>query len=265
MNILFSGLNGYLGHNISNHLLKNNIFSVLNREYCIGDSKKDFDCFFYFSNPNEIDFNTNSEKAMIDMVKHFYAVLRVLDSLEVKHIVYASTVRVYDRNVNNYANTHLFVENLLTQYTYTKGIALTITRFGNIFGGSIDSMIKRSSLVPHIFIKKALEEKKIQMLSDGFQYRDFTPTFVVNRYIDFILEEKPEKIDICTGVNIQIIDVINIISKEFPDVEIKASNKSLNESIVEYTSMFNIKKEEIEQEIRKNIKMWKSYYDSNIK
>lgn len=265
MNILFSGVNGYLGSNIYNFLSKSHDISIVKRNYSIGSTIEEFDCFFYFSNPNEIDFNINSEKAMVDMVMHFHSLIKVLSRIKVKHIVYASTVRIYDNQVNNYANTHLFIENLLNAYVCKNELNLTIARFGNIFGGSVNSMIKRNSLVPHIFIKNALEKNHIKMLSDGFQYRDFTSMTLVNRYIEFIISEKPQIIDICTGTNIRIIDVIKIISKEFPTVNIEISNKNLNENIVQYNSTFNISKNEIVQEIINTIQKWKKYYDSNTK
>lgn len=261
MNILISGANGYLGSNVFQHLANNNTVLVLDRDYGINSAIVKFDCFFYFSNPNEIAFNTDGEKAFIEMKKHFTSIKSVLENNNIAHVVYSSTLRVYDNPVNEYAKSHLVIEKLLRKYTQENSIELTIARFGNTFGGSTESMVKRHSLVPHCFIKNALELKTIKMLSDGSQYRDFVPMSLVNKYMDFILETKPLLVDICSGINIQINEVLSIILQEIPSVEVERVSKVLEHDCLKLNSVFNISKNEIVKEIISTIHRWRKVYE----
>jgi len=266
MNILISGVSGYLGSNVIAYLsTKENTISIVDKNYKVEDAQQSYDIFLYFSNPNEINFNNNAKKATIDMVTHFYAIEKLLTKITVSSILYASTVRVYDKNRNVYASTHLFIESLLENYTTKQNITLSRLRFGNIFGGNINSMKKRDTLVPHIFIKSAILNNKIELLTDGEQYRDFTPMTVVNKYIDYIIKNNPHMIDICTGVNFKIIEVVDLIITILPNISLKISNKSLKEESKDYISTFIFSKDRLKKEIIKTIDKWRLDNDSNPK
>lgn len=261
MNILISGSSGYIGLNIKFYLLEIG-FKVreLDRGYIIEDCLQNYDVFLYFSNPNEIVFNFNAKEASLKMVEHFYNTTLNLEKISLKHIVYASTVRVYDSKINPYANTHLYIENLLETFCYEKNILLTKARFCNVFGGNIKSMIQRNTLVPHTFIKNALEKQIIELKTDGEQKRDFMPMSLVLKYLDYILDCKPKTIDICSGHNFKIIEIIYLIQKIFPNVLLKIDPKSLNEKEIKYTSLIKCSRNYIEKEIKQVAYEWREFY-----
>jgi len=265
MNILISGVTGYLGCNINDYLSLNHQISVLNKEYCINNPKNGYDVFLYFSNPNEINFHNNEYQSIIDMINNFYSIIDVLQKNRIKHILYASTMRIHDEKKNVYASTHLFVENLLENFSINNDIYLSKIRFGNIFGGNISSILKRNTLVPHVFIKQAIENHKITLFTNGMQYRDFTPISVVKKYVDYILVKKPQEIDVCTGNNFKVLDVAKIIKSIFPSIDIHTSNKSLNENKKEYKSILSVSRDDVIKEIVNLAYDLKNNYDKNIK
>lgn len=261
MNILISGSNGYIGSNILNYFIDMGYkVKKLNKDYTISDCLGNYDIFLYFSNPNEIVFNSNPKESCLNMVEHFYNTISTLEKILPKHIIYASTVRIYDNKINIYANTHLYIENLLETFCNDKNILLTKARFSNVFGGNIKSMIKRDTLVPHIFIKNAIEKEAIELLTNGEQKRDFVSMNLVFKYLDYIIDFKPKKIDICSGHNFKIVEIMNLIHEVFPKVLVKISEKSLNENEVEYTPLIKCLKNDIEKEIKQVTKQWKDFY-----
>jgi nucleoside-diphosphate-sugar epimerase len=264
VNILISGATGYLGSNILAYFDRSlHNISILDRGYSILNKQDGYDIFLYLSNPNEIDFNKDSDKSARSMTEHYFSIQRILEGLSINFIMYASTVRVHDRKKNIYAKTHLLIESQIKKYTSENGILLSIARFGNIFGGTIESMVKRHTLVPHVFIKNAIEKGEIILKTNGNQSRDFTPMSMVNKYISYILENKPLVIDVCTGHNIKVIDVVRILNNFFQDININLSTDTIEENITQYSSILKIEKRTIEGEIINTASKWKEYYDSN--
>lgn len=260
MKVLVSGRTGYVGSNVANYLQKNNEIATLSRQYEIKNCIDRYDVFCYFSNPNEILFNTDSKLANIEATEHFYRIVEVLEKLNIMHLIYASTVRIFDKQLNNYANTHLYIETLLEAYCTKKNIILTKARFSNVFGGLLESMQKRNTLVPHIFIDNAIYKNYIAVLTDGEQKRDFVSINLVHRYIDYILNNKPNEINICSGSNFKIIEIARIVQKVFPTVVLKVGDKHLHEEEIEYKAIIKFERSEVENEIINIANAWKNNY-----
>jgi nucleoside-diphosphate-sugar epimerase len=259
MNILISGASGYLGSNVITYLsIKGCMISIVDKEYKIINEQSKYDVFLYFSNPNEISFNIDPHKAATSMIDHHYALISLLTNISVDAILYASTIRVYDKKRNPYSLMHVFIEDLLELHCTSVNTKLSRLRFGNVFGGSIESMIKRDTLVPHVFIKEALSSNHIDLTTNGLQCRDFIPISFVNRYIDYIIYNHPKIIDICTGVNFQVKEVANIISKLIPGAYVVTGKKRTNQSEKKYYATIKFSKKEIKNELIAAVRQWES-------
>jgi nucleoside-diphosphate-sugar epimerase len=231
MNILFSGVTGYLGSNVASHMaeLGHNIH-LLDRDYLIDSQASSFESFFYFSNPNELNFRESVDQSITDFVAHFLMIRRALEKLEVRQIVYASSVRASDSVPSPYGAAHMFVERLLECYCQERNIKLSILRFGNIFGGSMSSMVKRNTLVPHCFIREALALGTITVTSDGKQTRDFTPISHCYKYIELALTSGSQTFYVCTGTQMSILEVVTVVKDVFPATKAQFSTKTVNSS-----------------------------------
>jgi nucleoside-diphosphate-sugar epimerase len=264
VNILISGATGYIGSNLLAYFDNplNNI-SIVDRSYSIINSQNEYDIFLYLSNPNEIDFSNDSEGSVRSMTEHCSSIQVMLENLSINFIIYASTVRVYDGRKNIYAKTHLFIESQIKKYTSENGILLSIVRFGNIFGGTINSMVKRHTLVPHVFIKSAIEKGEIILKTNGKQSRDFVPMLFVLQYFEYVIRERPLYIDICSGNNFTILEVALIVSNTFSNIKIKINNIKIKDTVANCTSILKINKKDIEREVLSISREWSRYYESN--
>ena len=260
MNVLISGATGYLGSNVINYLaLKGHKISTVDRSYNIDIQQKAYDIFLYFSNPNEIDFTNNSKIATSKMMEHFENIKSLMSINNINMIIYASSIRIYDKSPGAYSIAHQSIESLLLQYSSSNGISLSRLRFSNVFGGSIDSILKRDTLVPHVFIKEALVYGRIKMETDGLQHRDFIPISLVNKYIDYVCINKPKTIDVCSGINLQIREVAYMVERLFSGVGVEVGKHHGSHHSVKYFANIRLNKGQIQDEIELVVNQWREF------
>jgi nucleoside-diphosphate-sugar epimerase len=193
VNILVFGGTGYLGSNIVDHLQSSHSVSTLNRNFLISPKQSKFDVLIHLGSPNELDFFSNPNECIVSMVSNLYKIKSVVFEMGINHVVYGSTFRAYDEKKTTYAMAHSFIEGLSDLIIASDNVKLTIARFGNVFGGSINSMQKRCTLVPHCFIKSALNKENVSLRFNGKQKRDFISVTSVCKYFDLILKKNHKK------------------------------------------------------------------------
>lgn len=227
LNIAVSGGRGYLGSNLIVALAKSHKVFHIDRRWQT-NAPSDIDVLISLANPNEIDFRQDPCNAFQEMIGVAYELVRFVKKHNVSHLVFCSTVRIYDQEKNIYALAYETQEKILVSELKEEASKLSVLRLGNIFGGSYPTMIKRDSLVPHCFIKSALKNGRIDLLSDGNQKRDFVPMPIFEKYILKAIEDKPYGLDVVTGHPQSVRQVAEWVG-QFLDVEIVRKNISVKE------------------------------------
>ena len=209
--------------NISNKFLNaNNIHTVIH----LAAKKNVKDSFYNLDNSIE-----NYEMTL----KLFSA---CVDS-KVKKIMLASTCEIFGFQSNTLNENSVFkphspyaVSKVANEYLsdmymmLDKSLLITSLNFFNTYGPSegIDAVIPN-------FISKAINSEKILIEGDGKQSRDFT--FIddtINTLIEIINSEKYfRSINIGSGVNISINELISILKKYFLDINYDFVDKRPNE------------------------------------
>lgn len=241
--ILISGISGFIGGYLANHLIENGFFvsGIIrsgkkirnlnqNIKLYISDLnqlnqlkiEESYDTFIHLAAANDID-SKDEEKALINTTLGTKKALEFCKENKIKNFIYFSTFQVYGTDngfinnqtkihcKNDYAITHLFAEEYVENFAKTNSLNYLILRPTNVFGAAISNEVKRDSLVPNCFCKSLIETQKITLLSSGKQFRNFISLKEVSQYIVLFLSnfEKYNKktLILCSDRNIAISEV----------------------------------------------------------
>jgi len=139
----------------------------------------------------------------------------------------------------------------------TKSLNCIYVKFWNVYG--IENNLEKSHVITD-FIKMAFEKKKINMLTNGKESREFlyaedcsNGLLIIMKKFNFFKNKKKE-LHLTTGKKIKIIDIAKIIKKIFSKKNIKISIKPSN------------KQDELQKNINNNpdmyfSKFWKKKYN----
>jgi nucleoside-diphosphate-sugar epimerase len=139
----------------------------------------------------------------------------------------------------------------------TKSLNCIYVKFWNVYG--IENNLEKSHVITD-FIKMAFEKKKINMLTNGKESREFlyaedcsNGLLIIMKKFNFFKNKKKE-LHLTTGKKIKIIDIAKIIKKIFSKKNIKISIISSN------------KRDELQKNINNNpdmyfSKFWKKKYN----
>ncbi|MGK5094974.1 NAD(P)-dependent oxidoreductase [Deltaproteobacteria bacterium TL4] len=226
MRILVAGASGYLGGRVASHLAqKGHEVMALDRQLptnseawqkqmnqlIIGDVlaaqtlqlifDTPLDAVIYTISLNHKQSEVDVERTLATNVSAMWKIAEGLASKGLKRFVYFSTQQVYGKlasenireshptkPVNNYGLTHLMCENvaqLLSTRTPTKYVNL---RLSNGFGAPLFPHCDCWWLVINDFCKTAIEQKKIQLLSDGTPQRDFVPIKDLCQALELVIQ-----------------------------------------------------------------------------
>lgn len=199
--ILLTGASGYLGQQFKHHYI-NLGYKVITLGRRVEDdifwdaqvrrtiSASDFSCPIYrivhCAAVNETMIKKFSETTFDVNVTLTRTLCNLAIDLDVKEFIYISTFHVYGVSsgtvgpdvkcspINDYGLTHYLSEEILRNTLPRAKIATLCLRPTNIYGIPPDMYIfDRWSLVPFEFIKKAMEEGCIRLLTAGTQERNF--------------------------------------------------------------------------------------------
>ena len=199
--VLLTGASGYLGENFKSYYA-NTGWQVITLGRRVEDdifwdaqvrrtiSASDFSCridrIVHCAAVNETMIKKSSETTYDVNVTLTRTLCSLAIALNVKEFIYISTFHVYGVSsgivgpdvvcspINDYGLTHYLSEEILRNTLRRAQIGTLCLRPTNIYGIPPDMAIfDRWSLVPFAFIKKAMEEGCIRLLTVGTQERNF--------------------------------------------------------------------------------------------
>jgi len=107
-------------------------------------------------------------------------------SKKVRHFIFFSTAHIYGSPlkgdisettmpvpIHPYAITHKAAEDYVIAANNAKTIAGTVIRLSNALGAPVLPTVNRWTLLVNDLCRQAIEKKKLTLLSNGCQYRDF--------------------------------------------------------------------------------------------
>jgi nucleoside-diphosphate-sugar epimerase len=258
MNILLTGISGFIGNNLlkliknkfnddKNNIIilsSNNIPDYININHNnYSFTKQDFfkknikniDILIHLGAfiPKENAEANNIEKCISNITNTAY-LLNNLPSIPQK-IIFTSTIDVYkgtdDIDIisedtllgpdNLYAESKVFCEKILENWCLDNNVILQILRLGHIYGSGEDTYKK---IIPTT-IKKILNNEKPVIYTNGLEKRSFLNVYDCCRFIlnAINIEKYVGPINIVAGQSISVIDIVNMI--------IKISGKSIEPDI----------------------------------
>jgi len=204
----------------------------------------------------------------------------------IKNVIFFSTAQVYGTELKGcfnesskincetpYAANHYLGEELCKFYTKTEDLNITVLRPSNVYGVPEINTVNRTTLVPMCFVSDAIKHGSITLRSSGKQRRNFITIDQLAEIIFKTIENFPEGYSVknCgSNLILSMLDVINIISKQYQsnynkDLKIIIeSNKPEHPNSFEYKSKFieypNSEKESLyfmENVVEKLFQAWK--------
>lgn len=215
MNILITGVNGFLGREISRYLfykkyniigisLENNYFGNEKIKYIKADiSKNNFLKVLEENNLNDIDVIVhcaaliNYEEHNLDLIKvnceGFFNIVELAKKYHCKKLIYISSIQVIGKikeipikethekePLTLYHSTKLFGENYLNNISNIKKIVFRIT--SPIGKGMPKNKIMR------VFVEKSLRNEDIVLLGKGKRVQNYIDVFDIARAIECAIE-----------------------------------------------------------------------------
>ena len=263
MNILITGASGYIGSYLFKYFKdkKINVYGLLRKKTSIKYLKKNnknliicdlnnyeklnkkipskIDIIIHSGAFNDQDTNKNKQKAYMTNVYGTRNICEIARTRKVKHFFYFSVLQVYGRELsgiinknskvkcdNDYSLTHYLAENLCQNFSKIINTKFSIMRLGYVFGCPIDKNIDRKTLIPFIFCKQAIQNKKITLQSQGKSTRDF----VSLKKLALTIEKKINKIN-------KRFEILNLVStftfsmKQIAEIVSHESSKILKRNI----------------------------------
>jgi len=246
--ILITGASGFIGGVLSDYLEQEGLKirraskKKLNKKYFQLDLK----------NSNEIEaackgVNTVIHLASLDHAQsernlleakeiNFHSTVRLYEEAvknKASRFIYFSTAHVYGKNLknivnektkpeplSNYAITHYMAEEYLLKNAEKNETEVIVLRLSNIVGNPDNKNLKTWKYVANDLCIQAYKDKKIELISKGFQKRDFYSLENLLFTIKNIIKSKNKKLinevfNLGEGKSISIIDLAKIIKVEY--------------------------------------------------
>jgi UDP-glucuronate 4-epimerase len=162
----------------------------------------------------------------------FFNIIDASKRFSVKHFIFASSSSVYGRNIKSsfsekdkldkplqlYAATKISDEVISYSYSHLFKMPITALRFFTVYGPW-----GRPDMALHMFTKKIIEKKKINIFNNGKNSRDFTYisdvvngiTNIINKKLDWVKNNKaPFRVfNLGNNKSITVLNFIKIIEK----------------------------------------------------
>lgn len=238
MKISFTGAGGYIGQTFKRVYRKLDLtplsYDLQKKEY-FSLNKGNLQSIEQLLEPIEVLIhlgsftpkNTQQSQDKISSTKNIKSTLRILNYglPSLKHIVYISTIDVYDFTSrvsektapnprSEYATSKLVCEKLVQQFAEKRGILFSILRVGTVYGPGENNYQK---VVP-VMLREFIQHGQITIYDKGSARRNFIYVEDVARMIgEVALAPKQEKIINLTGLNpISIRDLASTIQLLLP-------------------------------------------------
>jgi UDP-glucose 4-epimerase len=276
--ILITGASGYLGGRLVQWLLQNTSNTII-----LGSRQKK--SFFSDKIPVVETNWTSFEQLQsicenIDIVIHLAAMdasqslvypvealemngvgtarlLNAAISKKVRKFIYLSTSHVYGQKVGNisekllplpihpYATSHKAGEDVVLAANALCKIEGIVLRLSNSFGSPLNKDINCWNLLVPQLCRQLVEEKKITLLSSGYQMRNFIPIIDACRAISFFISIESKQFqfgvfNIGSKLNLSVLDMAKIIQFRYfnlkgEHIDINRVNKEVEKSHIPYS------------------------------
>ena len=259
--ILLTGASGFIGNVLSKYL-ENHKFEVrksFRRKINDEDFQLDLEKISEIKNSCKkihtvihlasLDFSQSEKNFKKAKKINFIATKKLYEEAlnnNVKNFIYFSTAHIYGENLNNhvtelimpkpisnYAKTHYMSEDFLINNFSKNEIKTTILRISNIVGNPQSNKLDKWKYVANDFCLQAIKNKKIVLLTDGSQKRDFYSIDSLVETVKNIVQSKDNTSNVYnlgSGNSMSILQLAQIIKKECKllfdmDIEINYGNK----------------------------------------
>lgn len=226
--VVILGERGYIGSNLSQKLRsdgfetysvmmgesRSNIFFELHQNACGS-------VVVHLASPNEKSPLPRMNETHSAVVEYYSGFEESLAKSRASKLIYISTARVYDGSdqlvvtattpifpLSAYANWHAVSEGVLERICRNQGIAFSVVRLSNVFGGSLESQRSRSGIVPVTFYQELLNSQKVTVRSGRHQRRDFVHIDHVADHIVAVISRPLGEVTVCaSGVSQRVFDI----------------------------------------------------------
>ena len=242
MNIVISGSSGYLGSSLASFLYQKNhkIYTITSKNQKLYKSfsyknilelSKDhhilnngIDVFIIATGFNSKDSDISYLKSLNFKLDHLRKIQSLSNKVDIKKIIYLSSIHVYSNNlkgiinehssasndISNYAKIHLKAEKyILTKIKNTNNIIL---RLSNVFGYSNHSKKGKDYLANNL-IENAYKKKVIKIKSSSNFYRDLITLDFFLKSIFFIIKNQKITTNIINISSGKSIDILTLSKK----------------------------------------------------
>lgn len=218
MNILMTGVSGFLGGLLKKHYLdKGDNVITLGRKRSdditidfnnvdvdfIASKIEGIELIIHCAAVNEVEIKKNINVSYNVNVTFTRLLMDIMDNCNINNIIYISTFHVYGSDTglinekskicpkNDYGLTHYLSEEIIKKCCEISGKNHLIVRPTNIYGVPFDlSSFNRWTLIPFSFTVSAFDEGLIIIKSSGVQKRNFVCVNDVIKSFDLIGKEK---------------------------------------------------------------------------
>jgi nucleoside-diphosphate-sugar epimerase len=182
-----------------------------------------YDCIIHLAAVTALpDCETNVQECLRINVEGTANVLETARTLNIPHVIFASTSAVYENNTEYefteeldinprlwYSLSKKMAEEICHSYYQNYGVNTTILRFFNVFGPKQDIHRKNPPLLNYL-VREFRANRTPILHSSGEQLRDYVYVDDVIKIINCCLEKKPIGIfNVCSG---QVLSVKQIVS-----------------------------------------------------
>lgn len=192
----------------------------------------DCDIVIHLAALNEKDSVTQPSEAIRVNIDETRMILEQAIQNKVRHFIFFSTAHIYGSPlqgtiteetlpvpVHPYAITHKAAEDYVIAANNAGKIAGTVIRLSNSFGAPVLPTVNRWTLLVNDLCRQAIEKKKLVLLSNGCQYRDFVCLNDVENAIQQIVAQTPTGIyDLGSGKAVRVIDVAEQIASVYEEL-----------------------------------------------
>ncbi|GMT49940.1 MAG: UDP-glucose 4-epimerase [bacterium] len=198
-------------------------------------TNQDFDAVVYSISLDHKECERNIEQTVSVNVTPLWQLLELLleRKTSLKRFIYLSTQQIYgsiqneviDENrqvkpVNNYGLTHLMAEEICSLYNHKSPFQCISLRLSNGYGKPLFPSNNCWWLVINDFCKTAIEQGKIQLLSDGRPQRDFIAISDICHGIRHFLDIPDEQLsentyNLGSGRTLTILELAHIVADAY--------------------------------------------------
>ena len=253
MKILVTGGNGYLGSKISHHLhnigydvtsLTRNKIHEKTLEHKIKiinwddlntllEAVTNIDVVIHTAGMNYQNCEIDPIAALNFNGKSTLDLINASISKGVKKFIYLSTIQVYNSrlegvideksnlmNFHPYATSHVAGESYVINAAKNNTLDGVVLRLSNVFGKPTTKNIDCWDLLINNLCKQAVENNKLLLKSDGFQYRNFLPITNLCNVIANLLKHKSlnkfnSLINLGSNDSYKVIDITKLVQERY--------------------------------------------------